>query len=126
MLVPVEPIFFISTVRIAAPTGLFDLSAEIGTRYEAFPRVADIDIVQPKLRLIIADQSVRLVPVRDVNIRKSIVVEINHAATPGPSRPRDRAIAGRGLKTSARASKVEAIPKCHLLTHRVVAFEPRP
>src|SRR5436190_22632305 len=109
MLVEKEPVVFVATIRPALSAGPGHLRPEIGVRGNVFLRGTDVDIVQPELRFIVADGLFRFMPVRNVHIGKTVVVEIKRAATPRPAAPRD-AVAQCGLaETAAALTDVEPV-----------------
>ena len=76
--------------------------------------------MQPKFRFVVADVLLCLVTVGDVNVGKSVVVEIKCAATPGPAAARDT-LAQRGLaKTASALTEVETVSVHELRAHGVV------
>ena len=81
--------------------------------------------MQPDLGFVVADGLFCLVAVGNVNVGKTIVVEIERTAAPGPTGARDGIVERRLLEPPIGPREVEPVPECHARTHRVVFENPR-
>ena len=75
-----------------------------------------VDIVQPELRLVIPDRLFALHAIGDVNVRKTVVIEIKRAAAPRPAGARDSVAHGGLFESAAGTSNVQPVAKGHRRT----------
>ena len=73
--------------------------------------------MQPEFRLVIADRLFALHAIGDVNIRKTVVIEIKRAAAPRPAGARDGIAEGRLLEPAVFPRQVKPIAEGHLTSH---------
>src|SRR5216117_4604066 len=82
--------------------------------------------MEPEFRFIVADGLFGLMPVGNINIGKTVVIEIKRAATPRPAAPRDALAQCALAKTAAALTEVEPVSMHEPDAHGGVVGKARP
>src|SRR5437867_6083784 len=118
LLAEVQPVLLVTAVRPASGPCASEFRHEISARRQVVRGVGRVDIVQPELALVVPDRLFCLVAIGDVNVRKSVVVEIECAASPGPTRACDGIGEPGSFEPPIGTGEVETIAESHARTHR--------
>src|SRR5215472_10209967 len=95
MLIEEKPVFFITAVGPPLASSASKFLREVTVCSYILDGIINKDIVKPELGLIIANRLLALETVCNIDIRKTVVVEIERTATPGPAGVGDGTVHGR-------------------------------
>src|ERR1043166_4901711 len=126
MLIEEKPVFFIAAVGPARAPGTIEFLREVIACDRVIDGFINKDIVKPELGFIIANRLPALESVCNIDIRVTIIVDVECAATPGPAGAGDGSVERGLFKSPAGLCREKPVPKGHGGAPRSVISRIRP
>src|SRR5258708_27985075 len=112
-LVEVKPVLLVAAIGPAVASSAAEFIHQVTGSRHIINALLHEDIVQPKLGLVIPHRLLALEAVGNIDVWKSVIVEVEHAATPGPAGAGERIAQVRLFEPFIGPRKVKTVSEGH-------------